>query len=294
MESKLHEFWKGYTCFPENTLYHIEHYSAFHPEDLLYIRTHYPHFFEPITRLKGRKLAERIKFEQHMKQLNGQYIYCEKEGAIRDDNHINIWVPEPFSGNLDEVKLLILLVNPHFTPQFHQDDKYKLRYFQNLHKERCNFAPHEFEDSAVDHNNKLNWFYQNFYKYIEDSGITFKQNDLMNIEFLPYASANREDTSYLNQLLPSQLVAIEEVRNGMLKGIPIIVRSTEHSRWFQHIPELLAYESLYIFTNYKKPTLHPHEVMRYSTYKERHLLASMNHLRIRQQEDYSSLLDYFK
>lgn len=187
---KLHDFWRNYPRYDVHSIKSVNDYHVFHPEDLTFLYEFYPHFFEPITSLKGRKLSERIK--------------------------------------------------------------------------------------------------------IERLGHPIRQNDLMNIEFLAYASESREDITYLNKLLPSQSVATEEVRCAIRKGVYTIVRSTDRSRWIQHVPELINYEHLFVFTNYKQPSLHPNEVMRYETFKARDILKATNRLKEVQQEDYRLLMNRFK
>lgn len=291
--SKLHDFWRTYPVYDVHSIDSVNNYRVFHPEDLAFLHDNFPHFFESVMSLKGRKLSERLKFEQHLRQLNGQYVYREKEGAVLHEDHINIWVPEPFTGNLEQAKALILLVNPHFTPKYHQDARFRAIFYNNLQKQRADFAPHEFKDGTVNFHNQLNWFYERFFSYIERAGHPIRQNDLMNIEFLPYASDSREGITYLNKLLLSQQVAMEEVKTAIRKGINIIVRSTDRSRWIQHVPELTHYKRLFVFTNFKKPSLHPNEVMRYETFKARDILKVTNRLKQVQHEDYQLFMDGF-
>ncbi|MGK0554989.1 hypothetical protein [Macrococcus capreoli] len=271
--SSVQAFWKDYTTFPENTHDHVKQYRAFHPTDLKYLKEYYPHFFTDIVNVKGRKLQERLKFEQHLYQVNGMYVLDKNNQMVKDKDHIHIWVPEPYGGNLEQAKILILLVNPSFHPKYHPTEYEKRVLFNNMHREMPNFAPIDFVDGKAVHDKHFKWYYHYMYQHIEQEIGYFHPNQLFSLEYFPYTSYSRDDVTFYNALLPSQIAAIQTVKEAMDKGLTIIARSTDRTRWLSHIPELAQYDKLFVFTNFKQPSLHPDEVMRYETYRKKEILT---------------------
>lgn len=288
--SSVQRFWKHYTTFPENTPEHVSNYAAFHPFDLEFLKEQYPHFFDEITQLKGRKLQERLKFERHLLQVNGMYKLDHKNKMVKDEEHIHIWAPEPYTGNLEQAKLLIMLVNPSFDPKYHPSEYEKRVKFDNLHLDLPNYSPYEFTDGKLNKENSLNWHYHYMYQYIEQEIGYFHPNQLFTLQYYPYPSYSRDDVTFYNELLPSQVAAVETVREAMAKGMSLIARSTDRTRWLAHIPELAQYDKLFVFTNYKQPSLHPNEVLRYDTYRKKDILNMKGLLKETRKKDWQMLI----
>lgn len=292
--SSIQEFWKGYTTYPENTHENVEQYAAFHPADIAHLKENYPHFFEEITHLKGRKLQERLKFERHLFQVNGMFVLDDNKAIVKNEQHIHIWTPEPYAGNLEQAKLLILLVNPAFHPLYHPSDEEKRIKFDNLHIVRPNYAPYEFRDGKLSNECSLTWHYDHMYQYIERDIGYFHPNQLFTLQYYAYPSLNRDDVTFYSELLPSQVVAIATVREAMDKNLNIIARCTDRTRWFAQIPELTRYDKLFVFTNFKQPSLHPDEIMRYETFRRREILMLKNQLKDARKEDWKLLIKDIK
>ncbi|WP_414047629.1 hypothetical protein ACMGE7_01755 [Macrococcus equi] len=288
--SSIQNFWKAYTTYPDNTPENVANFAAFHPYDLAHFQEKYPHFFEEITHLKGRKLQERLKFEQHLYQVNGMYVLDDNNNLVKDENHIHIWVPEPYAGNFEQAKILILLVNPAFNPKYHPMDQEKRIKFDNLHRDLPDYSPYEFTNGQLNKDNKLNWHYHYMYQHIERDIGYFHPNQLFTLQYYAYPSYTRDDITFYNELLPSQIAAIQTVKEAMDRGLTIIARSTDRTRWLSHIPELAQYKKLFVFTNFKQPALHPDEVIHYDTYRKKEILTMKGMLKDARKRDWKLLI----
>lgn len=295
MAESLAEFWRIYR-FPESTIEGVNRFDGIHPEDLNFIRQHYEHYFHDPAMYQGRKRLEIERFRNFMNHVNGRYVPTGNGKIIHDETFIDIAVPDHYHGNLDEAKLLMLLVNVNYIPGKTPNKKEFEIILNNMQKDKSDFAAYEFYSI----NNRLHsdfiWWHTYMYepvvKYVTSRKV--QQNDFMGMDYLPYRSINRHDVPAFKELLPSQQLALDVVKEAMKREINIIVRAPFNKRWFKDIPELIDYPQLFLYKNYVYPSLNIGEIESVETFRNKTILQLKGEYLKARIADYERLVKPFQ
>lgn len=168
--------------------------------------------------------------------------------------------PDPYIGNLNEAKVVILGLNPGFKDsdlsQHIQNPKFLTIAKENLiHKANPSFFFFNQELSFCGGNA----WWTRILKPIIKEGISKEilSNKIMCIEYFPYHSKTFKT---INHILPSQYYSFELVKEAMNRAKVIVIMRSK-KLWLKVIPQLESYPYILI-KNPRNPVLSPNNMTR--------------------------------
>lgn len=147
-------------------------------------------------------------------------------------------LPEPYIGNLDDAKIILLNLNPghdenvtiwHGREDFIQENRKNLLFQSNPPFYLLN---HRFENSGG-----FKWWKQKLKELLDIFGIEKVAKDVMCIEYFPYPSKKYKRA----QILPSQLYSFHIVEEAIRLNKKIIIMRSR-KLWIDAVPSLADYQ----------------------------------------------------
>jgi hypothetical protein len=170
-------------------------------------------------------------------------------------------LPEPFIGNPNTAKVLLLALNPGFQGDakenikgeyhWHSDERFRKLIFDNI-----NFADTAFPYYYLSNDSFFNtpghiWCKRVFKELINAVGDSELSEKICCIQFHGYHSKRYK---YLGDILPSQHQSFDLIKSFMKTNSPIVIMRSKKI-WFDAIKELQEYENKIILRNPRNPTL---------------------------------------
>lgn len=171
-------------------------------------------------------------------------------------------LPEPFIGNPNAAKVLLLALNPGFQGDaknnikgeryWHSHEKFKKLIFDNI-----NFIDTDYpyyylnNDEAFLKTPGYIWCKRIFKELINAAGGFGLSKKICCVQFHGYHSKRYK---YLGDILPSQRQTFDLIKSFMKTNSPIVIMRSKNI-WFDAIKGLQEYENKIILRNPRNPTL---------------------------------------
>ncbi len=191
----------------------------------------------------------------------------------RSDYYIHLdLIPEPYIGNLESCKILLLCLNPSYDIKDH-DYHSKDNYFRTISINNLLHKPSDYPfyllDPKVKESPGSKWWRRILSNPLEDKnderGDLRIAHSLAVVEFFPYHSLKYKG---IGKIIETQKYSFKLIRKCMKRKISIVLmRSFEI--WFDSIPELKEYENLLYCRSDQNPTISPGNLSQYRTNEER-------------------------
>lgn len=178
------------------------------------------------------KLSEsegRYVLEMDRKQIQA-YNSAQKESS----KPVLESIPEPFIGNPETARVVLLLLNPGHSPEdpeAHRNPAFKSELFQNLRHELSDYPFYPL-NPAFSWTPTANWWIPRTRELRQAVGLSEKQLSakLMAVEWFPYHSKN--SGLPFDPICESQQYSFDLVRR-LLDNQTLVVRMRSKSRWEQ-------------------------------------------------------------
>jgi|GEM_PF-1287158 len=169
---------------------------------------------------------------------------CDQDMKLRDFYDLRLeLLPQPYMGNLETAKVIILLLNPGYTTS---ESGVELQSGNLQRTLRENLDPAKSKLFFIDDN--FDWtaggrWWKSKIGALLDAGVSKDDiyRNLAVVEYFPYHSA--EFNLKLDITLPSQEYGFEAVRNAVKRGATILLMRGD-KRWFKAVPELKEYPNV--------------------------------------------------
>ena len=178
-----------------------------------------------------------------------------RENGNNDSKIIGEILPEPFIGNPEKAKVLLLALNPGFGGRehfWHSDNKFRKLIFDNIELKETDFPYYYLNtDKYFEKSPGHEWCIRVFKELINAIGQVELSQKICCIQFHGYHSKRYK---YLGGILPSQEPTLDLIRSAMGRKIPIVVMRSK-KLWFKTINKLENYPNLIVLKNPRNPTL---------------------------------------
>ena len=167
-------------------------------------------------------------------------------------------LPEPFIGNPEKAKVLLLALNPGFKGgangeyKWHKNESFGKLIFDNIELKETKYPYYYLNtDKSFDKSPGHEWCKRVFRELIEAVTAEELSKKISCIQFHGYHSKKYK---YLGNRLPSQEQTFGLIRSSIKRKIPIVIMRSKKI-WFNAISELEDYSDLIILKNPRNPTL---------------------------------------